>query len=55
MDKDGQMERYCPVCKQDTDQQFTLVDEDENCLTLFVNCLVCYEYEDLIDKRKIIN
>jgi hypothetical protein len=39
MDSSGQDMRYCPKCGQDTDQQFSLIEETTTTYTLFWNCL----------------
>lgn len=52
MDRNGQKMRWCPVCKKDTDQQFTLVDENNENYVFFYNCLKCCEFEETTKEQK---
>lgn len=54
MDYNGQDYRYCPRCGRDTDQQFSVVEENNESYTLFWSCMSdnC-SFEELETKNKL--
>jgi len=52
MDANGQDMRYCPKCDDTTDQQFSLVEEDETSYKLLWNCLKCWKFEETVSYQK---